>query len=136
MSTPSTPAVPAAPATSTAGKILNAIASIGGDISIGVQLGEVVIPLVKGAITAIKTAITGGATISYTVELTAEQTALDEVVTIAENDLALINAELTRMGLPTIAIPAPSATAPGANPAPVPAPGTVAPVGPEPASGS
>jgi hypothetical protein len=119
VSTPVTPVTPAAP--TTASKILSVLSSLNGEVQLGIAVGGVVVPAIVGVIKDIKQAISGdGQTIEYTVVITQGQDVLDAVENTEASDITGINAELTRLGLPTFPVPAPlppiNAPAPPATP--------------------
>lgn len=97
--------------------ILATLANSGGTIVLGVQIGEEVVPLVKGIIQDVESAIEGRS-ITYTVALAQADAALDDAATLDQADLASINAELARLGQAAVQIPADQPITPP------PAPGT------------
>jgi len=91
---------------------LSGLAEANSIATLALEVAGVSIPLIKGAITAIKQSISGG-TVTYEVVLQTDQASLDNTVNVSIADLVAINAELTRLGKPTLDVPA----APAAPPA-------------------
>jgi hypothetical protein len=100
MSTPSNPA-----AGQTASSILNALTGVAGGITLALNLGGVLVPLIKGLVLEIKQIATGSETVTYQVLIQADGAALDAVVAASTDDLNAINAELVRLGLQPLPIP-------------------------------
>jgi hypothetical protein len=92
-----------AKAAATAGSILTALTDVNGELTLAIQIAGVVIPLVVGLVQKIKSELSGTQTIEYTVVLKMGQDQLDKIIQGTGGDLAEINAELTRLGLPTLA---------------------------------
>src|SRR5271154_4574116 len=88
-----------------AGQILTALASVNGYVALGLQVGATVIPLVKGAISAIKSIGTSQETVTYQVLLTVDGAELDAIDQLAIDDLTAINAELSKRGVAQIPLP-------------------------------
>jgi hypothetical protein len=110
------------PPLSTAGTLLTVLQNSGGYITLGLELAGVFVPLVKGLISKIEGIGTGNVTIAFTELLAADMKALDEIAQLSTEDLTAINAELTRVGAPTLPAPAP-VTPPIVQDAPASAPG-------------
>lgn len=91
--------------TPTPNKVLSALASANGYIAIGLQVGNLVLPLMKGLIKEIRTIGTGTETVSYEIVVAADMAELDAVDKLALDDLIAINAELNAKGLPEIPLP-------------------------------
>jgi hypothetical protein len=96
------------PPLSTAGTLLTVLQNSGGYITLGLELAGVFVPLVKGLISKIEGIGTGNVTIAFTELLAADMKALDEIAQLSTEDLTAINAELTRVGAPTLPAPAPT----------------------------
>jgi hypothetical protein len=93
---------------STPNKILTALADANGVIALGLQVGAVVVPLVKGVIKEIRAIGSGTETVSYEIVVQADLAELDAVDKLASDDLAAINLELKVRGIPEIPIPPPA----------------------------
>jgi hypothetical protein len=100
-STNSTPA----PAPTTASKILTALSGVGGVVSLGVEIAEEVVPLVKGVVTSIKAIDSPQGTVSYQVVISTDATELDGVETMSEADLAAWNQYLVAHGAAPLTVP-------------------------------
>lgn len=91
--------------------VLSSLAAANGEVAIALQVGSLVVPLVKGIIKEVKDAVGGGTvTIEYTTALSDGQAALDHTMQIDDAILADVNAELVRQG----AAPLPTPDAPAA----------------------
>lgn len=97
---------PQGPKASTAQGILGALSEAGGYIGVAIQLGGVLVPIGKALISKIKNISTGTETITYQLLVQQDQAELQDVDKLSGDDLAAINAELKRLGLPLL--PAPS----------------------------
>jgi hypothetical protein len=113
--------------TSAVSGVLATLSQGGGYVTLGIEAAGVVIPLVKGLIGEIRQIGHGTDTVQYQILITADLAELDDVKKLATDDLTAINAELTALGLPVVAIPAEaapvtqastSAAGPAADPAP------------------
>jgi hypothetical protein len=71
-------------------------------IVLGLEIAGQLVPLVKGAITEIRKIGGGSTTVSYEIVVKADAAELDITTQLAVDDLAAINAELARMGLPPV----------------------------------
>jgi hypothetical protein len=100
------------PPLSTAGTLLTVLQNSGGYITLGLELAGVFVPLIKGLISKIEGIGTGNVTIAFTELLAADMKALDEIAQLSMEDLTAINAELTRVGAPTLPAPAPTTPPP------------------------
>jgi hypothetical protein len=80
--------------------LLGTLQSVGGYITLATEIGEVVVPLVKGLITDIKGL--GTKTITFTLDVSQTMDELNAIAAVETSDLAQINSELIRMGKPTI----------------------------------
>jgi len=85
---------------STAAGILGAIESANGYVTLALEAAGVLVPIVKGVITEIKKLVDPTGTVTYQLLIQTDQAALTTVLTLSEADLAAINAELAKMGLP------------------------------------
>lgn len=101
MSTPSNPV-----AKPTASSILTALAATNGYVSLALQLGEVVVPLGKALVSKIESLRQGNATIDFQLLVAGDQAELSDVDKLSTDDLTAINVELTRLGVPTLPVPA------------------------------
>lgn len=93
---------------STANKVLAALAGANEYVALGLQVGEVVVPLVKGAVKEIRTIASGADTVSYEVLLQVDAAELDAVDKLATDDLEAINLELKVRGVPEVPIAPPT----------------------------
>lgn len=96
-------------------QLLQTLASANGYIALGLQVGEMVIPLVKGAIREIRSIATGVETVDYEVLLKVDGAELDAIDKLAWDDLLAINAELAARGIPEIPVTKPAAPALGGD---------------------
>ncbi len=85
---------------------LDGVAQAGSVLSLGLMVGETVVPLIVGVVKRIESNAKESTT-EYTVVLETEQAVLDSVIAGGLADLDEVNAELTRMGLPVLAKPSP-----------------------------
>jgi hypothetical protein len=109
----------------TSSNLLSILAGINGEIQLAVTIAGVVIPIGKWLVNEFRQ-ITAPGTITYQLLLQQDSQAIENIGQLAVSDLTAINAELTRLGLPTLTIPpAPKAPAP---------PGPPVSTGPAPAS--
>ena len=83
---------------------LGALASVNSIVTLGLEIGSVTIPLIKGLITKIESAKSGG-TVTYTVLIQADEAVLAGDVQVNIADLVAINAELQRLQQPPLAVP-------------------------------
>ncbi|MGH7836489.1 MAG: hypothetical protein ACREQC_01545 [Candidatus Binataceae bacterium] len=113
-STPNTPA----PAGATILDTLSGLAKANSYVALGLEVADVVVPIVKGVISEIKQISTGDGTVAYTVLIQADESELSAVDTLSESELAAINAELTRLGAPTLSVPAAAPETAPAKPSP------------------
>jgi hypothetical protein len=90
---------------STAASILTILQESNGYVSLGIQLAGVFVPLAKALIQKIEGIGSGNVTITFTDLVAADQTEIAAIVTTANADLAAVNAELVRMGLPPLPNP-------------------------------
>jgi hypothetical protein len=80
--------------------VLSALASVNGEISLGLQVGALVLPFAKGVVTAVKKALSGGTeTIEYTVAISTGQANLDHAMQVDQEVIDDVNAELARQGV-------------------------------------
>lgn len=80
------------------------------EIALGLQIGNTLIPIIKGAVTAIKKILTPQGVVEYTVVITTDQGELLDVATVSIADLIAINTELKAQGATALPVPAPPAT--------------------------
>jgi hypothetical protein len=78
---------------------------INSEVSLGLQLGGLLIPIIKGAITDIKKVISPQGVVEYTVVISTDQAELAEVATVSISDLIAINAELKAQGAKELVVP-------------------------------
>jgi hypothetical protein len=90
---------------STPNKVLAALADANGYISLGLQVGAIVIPLVKGLVKKIESIGAGQETVSYQVLLQVDASELDAIEALAVDDLTAINAELVARGIAPLPLP-------------------------------
>jgi len=104
----STPNKPAGGAAST---VLNILAASNEYVTLGIQVAGVLIPLGKALVQKIEGIGAGAVTITFSDLVAADTAELDAIQKLSEDDLAAVNAELTRIGLP--ALPAPPSSGGG-----------------------
>ena len=99
------------------------LALVNTEIALGLQVGSIVVPIIKGIIADIKGIITPQGTVEYTVVISTDQKELSGVVQMSVDDLVAINAELKAQGAAQLTVPpAPAATTPTDAPPVPPAP--------------
>lgn len=82
----------------------------GGYITLAIELAGELIPIGKAAVQEIKQIATGTETETYTVLLQVDGAELAKIAQLSETELAAINAELAKLGLPPVpALPDPTA---------------------------
>lgn len=96
---------PNSPAGTSLGSVLTVLQGAGGYITLGIQLAGVFIPLIKALIQKIEGIDTGNVTITFSDLVVADMAELDAIMKLSTDDLAAINAELARLGLPTLPNP-------------------------------
>ena len=95
------------------------LALVNTEIALGLQVGSIVVPIIKGIIADIKGIITPQGTVEYTVVISTDQKELSGVVQMSVDDLVAINAELKAQGAAQLAMPpTPADPTPTAAPAP------------------
>lgn len=85
--------------------VLNALQSVNGYIALGLQIGNLVVPLAKGLISSIKKIGQGEENVSYEIVVLTDLAELDDITRLSTDDLSAINQELTRLGAPTLPMP-------------------------------
>ena len=93
------------PAGSTTLGLLQTLAGANGYIALGIQVAGVLIPLGKALINKIEDIGKGAVTITFTDLIAADDAELAAIVQSSETDLAAINAELVKLGLPQLPAP-------------------------------
>jgi hypothetical protein len=89
----------------TAASVLSNLSQVGGYIGVGIQLGELLIPLGTAAVKKIKSMVGGVETITYQLLLQQDEAALTAIDLGSLADLQAINAELVRQGATPLPIP-------------------------------
>jgi len=89
------------------------LALVNGEIALGLQVGSIIIPLIKGVITDIKSIVSPQGTVSYTVVISTDEAELTGIAQVSIADLVAINAELKAQGAAQLQVPA-APTAPSA----------------------
>ena len=92
------------------------VALINSEISLGLQVGSVLIPIIKGAITSIKQELSPQGAVTYTVVIATDSAELADVAQVSLADLIAINAELKAQGAKTLDVPPSTPPAPSAAP--------------------
>ena len=105
MSTP-----PKAPG-STLSNVLTILSGAGGYVTLGIQVAGVVIPLVKALISKIEGIGGPAVVITFSDVLAADEALIQSIIDSSNADLAAVNAELARIGLPTLPEPPPPSAA-------------------------
>jgi hypothetical protein len=82
--------------------LLSTLADANNLITLGVKLGGTLIPLATGVVKKIEQIGAGTATVTYQVLIQTDSAELDGVIQVADEDLAAINAELAKLGLPAV----------------------------------
>jgi hypothetical protein len=85
--------------------ILVALGQANGYVALGLQVGAVVIPLIKGLLTDIKSITTPQGSVEYTVVISADQAELLSIAQQSVADLVAINAELVAQGAKPLDVP-------------------------------
>jgi hypothetical protein len=98
---------PNKPAGTTLTTILTILEGSNGYVQLAVTVAGVLIPLGKALIQKIEGIGTGSITITFSDLITADNTELDAIAKLSTDELTAINAELTRLGLPTLTVPLP-----------------------------
>ena len=102
---------------SSAANILGILQQANGYIALGVQVGNLLIPLGRGLIAEIRKIGAGSESQSYEIVVRMDLAEIEDTKKMSTDDLTAINEEFTRMGLPTVPVPTPEAP-----PTPPPAP--------------
>jgi len=97
---------PAASAGGALATILGGLAQTNMVVSLGLQIGGIVIPLVKGLVSEIKQISTGQKSVTYQVLIITDEANLQQIDASSIADLVAENAELTRMGKTPLPVPA------------------------------
>jgi hypothetical protein len=85
--------------------VLQVLADANVYVALGLQLGNLVIPLAKGLIAEIKKIATPTQTETYQVVIQLDAIELADTVQISMSDLVAINAELARMNQAPVPVP-------------------------------
>lgn len=85
---------------------LGALALINGDVALGLQIGNVLVPVIKGVVSDIKSIMSPQGTVTYTVVISTDQAELSSIANIAISDLMAINEQLKGQGQATLDVPA------------------------------
>lgn len=95
------------------GNVLGALSDTNTAITLGLEIAGQLIPLGKGLLRSIKAIGTGSETQSYVLLITADAAELDAIAALSLEDLAAVNAELTKLGkAPVIPIDSGSSATP------------------------
>jgi hypothetical protein len=89
---------PAASHNGTAAGLLNALANVNGEVALALQVGSLVLPLVKGVIKEVRS-LTGTETIEYTIAVSTGEANLDHAIKVDDDVVADVNSELVRQGV-------------------------------------
>lgn len=108
------PVSPSSGGTSALSSLLGALAKSNAVISLGIEVAGVLTPIVKGLISEIKLISAGQQNVSYQVVLQTDESDLQQVITLSDDDLAAINAELVRLGKAPLPVPPAPANSPSA----------------------
>jgi hypothetical protein len=93
---------PNKPVGGTAGAILTALQESSSYVTLAIQVAGVLVPLGKSLIGKIKSIGQGAVTIEFDALVTEDLAELDAINQLSIDELAAINAELTRIGLPAL----------------------------------
>ena len=94
---------------STTKNILGALSDAGTIIGIGIPIAGEIIPIATGLVKEIRSIATGAETVDYQILIQTDGAELDAIHTLAEDDIAAINAELAKLGQPPIPAAPPAA---------------------------
>jgi hypothetical protein len=84
------------------------LALVGGAVSLALEVGSVVVPLIKGVIAKITAINTPQGTVEYTVVIATDQAELANVAQLSLADLVAISAELKAQGAPPLTLNPPT----------------------------
>ena len=98
---------------------LGTLALIDSGVTLALQIGSVLVPLIKGAISSIKQDLSPQGTVVYTVVISTDQAELVDTATVSITDLVAINKELQAQNVIPLVVPTPPA-APTQGPPPTP----------------
>lgn len=117
--------------------ILSALTDTNAGITLALEIGGQLVPLAKGLVSEIKKIGIGTDTEEYQLLITADASELDAIAKLSLDDLAAINAELTKLGVAPV-VPIASGSSSDASPAPSPNASSSGPslVGGSPAAGA
>lgn len=101
----STPNKPAVGSAGTGAAFLSALQESSGYVTLAIQVAGVLVPLGKALIGKIKSIGQGAVTIEFDALETQDLAELDAINQLSIDELAAVNAELTRIGLPTLPAP-------------------------------
>lgn len=90
---------------STAKDVLNSLQAVNGEVALAIQIGTVLFPIAKGAITEIRSISTGVETVKYAVLIETDEAELDSIEKLSTDDLTAINSELEKLGATAVPVP-------------------------------
>jgi len=79
-----------------------------GIATLALQIGTLVVPIIKGVVTKIEQVSSGASSVDYQVLITSDGAELDGIAKVALADLAAINAELARLKQTQLPSPVPT----------------------------
>jgi hypothetical protein len=82
--------------------VLGALGEANQYVTLAINIGGVLIPIVAGLVKEIKQITAGTETVSYQILLQTDAAELEAVDKLSQDDLAAINAELAKLGKPPI----------------------------------
>ncbi len=85
---------------------LGALGTANAIATLALEVGGILIPIIKGAVTKIEQIGSGASSVDYQVLITSDGKELDGVATVAISDLQAINAELVRLQQAALPVPA------------------------------
>lgn len=82
--------------------VLTTLENTNGYVTLAIEVAGELIPLGKAVVRGIRQLATGGTTVDYEVLLRMDGAELDAIDKLSTDDLAAINAELAKLGLPPV----------------------------------
>jgi hypothetical protein len=87
--------------------VLGQLADANGYVTLGLAVAGELVPLGKALVQEVKQIATGATTETYQVLLQIDGAELDAIAQLSEDDLAAVNAELAKLGIPPVPSPIP-----------------------------
>jgi hypothetical protein len=86
-------------------QLLQTLADANGYVALALQVGETLVPIGKAMVKEIRSIGAAQETVTYEVLLQMDGAELDAIDKLATDDIAAINAELAKYGVPPIPLP-------------------------------